>query len=114
MSGQRGVIVGIGGRPAWLELMPSPRVLATFWSAILDAALLDGQLAPRRSTPGQAARDFAAATRELPLHPVGLAGDGTTMTATAGSLTARGIGSNTGQLLHTLTFDADHRLWEDS
>jgi len=114
LSGQRGVIVALGGRPAWLELMPTPRALATFWTAILDAALLDGQLAPRRSTPGQAARDFAAATRVLALHPAGIAGDGPALTGTAGSLTARGIGTNTGQLLHTLTFDTDHRLWEDS
>ncbi len=113
LSGQRGVIVGLGGRPAWLEILPTARALAEYWTALVDAALLDGQLAIRRATPGQAARDFAATCRSLPLGRVGLAGAAIAVAGSRGSLTARGVAAAQAQLLHVLAFDRDHRVWED-
>lgn len=113
LPGQRGVIVGLGGRPAWMEILPTARVLAVYWTALVDAALLDGQLAPRRSTPGRAARDFAAACRFVPLEHAGLAGAAIAVAGARGTLSARGVAFEQ-QLLHVLTFDCGHAIWEDS
>jgi hypothetical protein len=41
LAGQRGLLVGIAGRPASLELFGSGRALAAHWSGLLDAATLD-------------------------------------------------------------------------
>lgn len=57
---QSGLLVGIGGQPAQLEVFDSPRTLASAWSALLRAAAIDALSAPARATPGWAARDFVA------------------------------------------------------
>ena len=59
LAGQRGVIVGIGGRVLSMELLATPSALRTRWSGILEAARFDAERAPEMTTPGQQARDFA-------------------------------------------------------
>ena len=60
LAGQRGVIIGIGGRVLGMELLASPTALTKRWSGILEAARFDAEHAPAAPTPGQQARDFAA------------------------------------------------------
>lgn len=59
LAGQRGVIIGIGGRVLSMELLATPTALRTRWSGILEAARFDAERAPEVTTPGQQARDFA-------------------------------------------------------
>jgi hypothetical protein len=59
LAGQRGLLVGIAGRPAWLELFGSGRVLAAHWSGLLHAATLDALGRPPARTPAALARTFA-------------------------------------------------------
>jgi len=58
LAGQRGLVVGIAGRPAWLELFGSSRALAAHWSGLLDAATLDALGRPAVRTPATLARSF--------------------------------------------------------
>lgn len=59
LAGQRGVIIGIGGRVLGMELVATPTALAKRWTGILEAARFDAEGAPEAATPGQQARDFA-------------------------------------------------------
>lgn len=59
LAGQRGVIIGIGGRVLGMELLATPTALAKRWNGILEAARFDADTAPEAATPGQQARDFA-------------------------------------------------------
>ncbi|MBS9535459.1 hypothetical protein KIH27_17885 [Mycobacterium sp. M1] len=59
LAGQRGVIIGIGGRVLGMELLATPTALAKRWTGILEAARFDADGAPAVATPGQQARDFA-------------------------------------------------------
>jgi len=59
LAGQRGVIIGIGGRVLGMELLATPTALTQRWNGILEAAVFDAEGAPDVATPGQRARDFA-------------------------------------------------------
>jgi hypothetical protein len=91
LDGQRGVIVGLGGIPAWLELFPDPRGLAAHWDGILAAADLSADLVPERPTLGQSARDFAVAVERLRLTADGPAGIGTAVRADHHGVSVRGV-----------------------
>lgn len=59
LAGQRGVIIGVGGRVLGMELLATPTALAKRWTGILEAARFDAECAPETATAGQQARDFA-------------------------------------------------------
>jgi hypothetical protein len=111
MLGQVGVIVALGGRPAWLEIFPTPGILAEFWSALVDAALLDAVSAPDRPCPGQYARDFAVHARAVPLAVSVGSGTGQAFASAPAAVSVRGIASSDGELLHALAVDTHHHLW---
>jgi len=77
LAGQRGLLVGIAGRPAWLELFGSSRALAAHWSGLLDAATLDALGRPAVRTPAALARAFAERVESAPLAHTRSAGVGT-------------------------------------
>ena len=66
LPGQRGVVVGIGGLVAWGELFGSTAGLASRWTGLLNAAMLDAQLAPAVKTPSSAARRFVSGWAAMP------------------------------------------------
>ncbi len=74
LAGQRGVLVGIAGRPVSLELFDSGRSLAAHWSALLHAATMDSLGRPEVRTPAALARAFAERIERTPLSPAGPAG----------------------------------------
>lgn len=111
VSGQRGVIVALGGHPAWLEVMPSSGALANRWRSLVEAALLDAALAPRVRTAGQAARDFAAAAAHLPLQVTGSGGSGRAVTGVRRALNARGLITADGVLVHSLVMNTAHHAF---
>jgi hypothetical protein len=67
LPGQRGVVVGIGGVVAWGELFGSTAGLASRWTGLLNAAMLDAQLAPALKTPASAARHFVSGWAAMPV-----------------------------------------------
>ena len=113
MSGQRGVIVGIGGRVIGMELFGSSRGLAARWDGLVRAAQLDARLAPVHATPAQAARDFVRALGRTSLRDAESAGMATGIQSDHGPLTVSGVrhapvlGS---ALLHLTAFDDSHPL----
>ena len=74
LAGQRGILVGIAGRPAWLELFDRARTLAAHWPGLLHAATLDAVGQPAVRTPGAPARSFAARVEKTRLTVDGPAG----------------------------------------
>ncbi|MGY1792812.1 ARPP-1 family domain-containing protein [Geodermatophilus sp. SYSU D00525] len=75
LAGQRGLLVGIGGRPAWMEVFDSARTLKAHWAGLLHAATVDALSRPAVRTPAALARSFAEnieRTRLLPDGPTGL------------------------------------------
>lgn len=114
LPGQVGVIGALSGRPAWLEIFPSPQALADFWRGIVDAALLDADSAFNAPCPAQAARDFAVHCGSLHMHAERPAGAGVGVAGPPGRVTVRGIASANGELLHALAVDTEHRLWEEA
>jgi len=111
LPGQVGVIAALSGRPAWLEIFPSPDALADFWPSLVDAALLDAHFAINTACPAQAARDFAIHCGQLRLHEDQPAGAGTRIAGPSGPVSVRGITSREGDLLHALAVNTQHQLW---
>jgi hypothetical protein len=75
LAGQWGLLVGIAGHPAWLEVFDSRRSLAAHWSGLLHAATLDALGRSPVRTPATLARSFAQrleATRSTPCGSAGL------------------------------------------
>lgn len=66
LSGQRGVIIGIGGYIASAEFFGHEEGLESRWEAMLAATRYEAMNAPRRRTPAWAARDFAHALEFTP------------------------------------------------
>jgi hypothetical protein len=114
LPGQVGVIGALSGRPAWLEILPSPDVLADFWTSLVDAALLDAHSSFNAPCRAQAARDFAVHCGGLPLHPEQSAGAGIQIIGPRGPISVRGITSPEGNLLHALAVNTEHRLWGEA
>ncbi|MGY1690355.1 ARPP-1 family domain-containing protein [Geodermatophilus sp. SYSU D01105] len=76
LAGQRGLLVGAAGRPAWLELFDSARTLKAHWSGLLQAATLDALGRPELRTPAALARGFAERVEKTRLTLDGPAGLG--------------------------------------
>lgn len=69
-----GVLVGIGGQPAILEVFDSPRSFAHAWDALVLSVALDALSAAPVPTPGRRARRFVDRLSQVQVHraPAGL------------------------------------------
>ena len=113
LPGQRGVLIGLGGQPAFLELFASPTGLRRHLPGLLEAAAIDAALLDPEPTPGRRARRFAGLLADAPI------GDELGTDAGAGHAVAcrskyheiRGLGWND-QLLHATVFNRRHHLME--
>ena len=68
LGGQRGVLIGLGGQPAFLELFASTSGLRRHLAALLQAAAVDAALLPRSPLRGGGP---AASSSAFPPHPCG-------------------------------------------
>lgn len=68
IDGQRGVIIGIGGRIMGLELFCSGSGLRSRYAGIVQSAAVDARLADPVATPAERARAFARALQGRRLH----------------------------------------------
>lgn len=91
LAGQRGVIIGIGGRVLGMELLATPDALTTRWNGIVEAARFDAEGAPETATSGQQARDFAVKVERTHLNAHCESPSFLTLAADHGALQLSGI-----------------------
>ena len=113
LPGQRGVLVGLGGQTAFLEVFASPTGLRRHLPGLLEAAALDAALLPPAPTPGRRARRFAGALASAPIgDELGAdAGAGHALASRSKYHEIRGLGWND-QLLHATVFNRRHPMME--
>ena len=113
LDGQRGVLIGLGGQPAFLELFCSPSALRRHLKALLEAAALDAALLPAAPTPGRLARRFVerVGTAALDVDAASDGGAGRSLTARSPHHEVRGLGWDD-QLVHATIFNRRHPLLE--
>jgi len=113
LPGQRGVLIGLGGQPAFLELFASPTGLRRHLPGLLEAAAIDAALLDPEPTPGRRARRFAGLLADAPIgdEPGTDAGAGHALASRSKYHEIRGLGWND-QLLHATVFNRRHHLME--
>ena len=113
IPGQRGVLIGLGGKPAFVELFASPTALRRHLSGILEAAAIDAALLPAEPTPGRRARRFVGSLTNAPIaDELGAdAGAGHALASRSPHHEIRGLGWDD-QLLHATVFNRRHHLME--
>jgi hypothetical protein len=113
LVGQRGVLIGLGGQPAFLEIFASPSGLRRHLPGLLEAAAIDASMLPAEQTPGSRARRFAAQLVNATMGPdVGAdAGAGEALASRSPGYDIRGLGWDD-QLLYATVFNRRHHLME--
>lgn len=114
ISGQRGIIVGIGGRVVGAELFGSSAGLRARWQGILDAAALDARIAPPIATPSERARRFARRLAVMTLEDGGEAGMARQLRSSRENFRLSGIGAGVDRIIHVAAFDESHPLLENA
>jgi len=113
LLGQRGVLIGLGGQPAFVELFASTSGLRRHLPGLLEAAAIDAALLPAEPTPGRRARRFVG---KLVMAPIGDevgadAGSGHAMASRSEYHVIRGLGWED-HLLHATVFNRRHPMME--
>ena len=113
LLGQRGVLIGLGGQPAFMELFASTSGLRRHLRGLLEAAAIDAALLPTEPTPGRRARRFAGALDKAPLgDELGAdAGAGHALASRSPHHEIRGLGWDD-HLLHATVFNRRHHLMQ--
>jgi len=109
LSGQRGVLIGIGGHPVVMEVFDHPRTLARQWEGIVTGVLADAALVPARPTPGHRARTFAARVSARHLDPWAQAGSALAVGAGDDLIVADGV-ATPDRLIHLSVLNVRHEL----
>jgi hypothetical protein len=113
LLGQRGVLIGLGGQPAFLELFASTSGLRRHLPSLLEAGAIDAALMSAEPTPGRRARRFAGHLTNAPIgDQLGAdAGAGHAMASRSPYHVIRGLGWED-HLLHATVFNRRHDLME--
>jgi hypothetical protein len=113
LPGQRGVLIGLGGQPAFVELFASPTGLRRHLPGLLEAAAIDAALLPAEATPGRRARRFVGSLGGAPLgDQLGAdAGAGHVLASRSPHHEIRGLGWDD-EVLHATVFNRRHHLME--
>ncbi|CAM2997386.1 hypothetical protein BST27_23000 [Mycobacterium intermedium] len=119
LDGQRGVIIGVGGRVLGMELLATPAALAKRWNGILEAALFDAEHAPEVATSGHRARAFAFKVEQAHINVDRESPSVVTLAATQGSThlggialptTERSIDAEFWRIVHLAAYNHQHPL----
>lgn len=113
LLGQRGVLIGLGGQPAFVEIFASTSGLRRHLPGLLEAAAIDAALLPTEATPGRRARRFVGKVAMAPIgDELGAdAGSGHALACRSAYHEIRGLGWDD-QLLHATVFSRRHPLME--
>lgn len=113
LLGQRGVLIGLGGQPAFVELFASTSSLRRHLPGLLEAAAIDAALLPTEPTPGRRARRFAGHLTNAPIgDELGAdAGSGYALASRSPHHEIRGLGWDD-HLLHATVFNRRDHLME--
>ena len=127
IAGQRGVVIGIGGRIIGAEIFGGVGALKTRWQGILDGALLDARLAPQIRTESRLARRFIRHLGAMPLEVAGEAGVARSVGSRSEHLTVSGLAlgapyqaavaelfAEVDAMLHLAAFNEEHPLLQDA
>jgi hypothetical protein len=104
LEGQRGVVLGFGGRIRSLELFPNASDLTDHWRPVLRAALLEAEVEPPGGVRAGLARRFVRRVTALPCERMEVIGEGRRFSAGSEELLASGL-TRDGALLHLTAFD---------
>lgn len=110
LPGQRGVLVGVAGHPALLEVFADPSGLRRELGGILRGALLDAALVPPVPTPGRRARAFATRVSGRELTPGLPAGAARRCGARDDLVDVEGVVAEAEQILHLSALNVRHDL----
>ena len=113
LTGQRGVLIGLGGQPAFLELFATTGGLRRNLRGQLEAAALDAALLPQEFTPGRRVRRFVASLAQAPLgdHIDADAGAGHALASRSKYHEIRALAWDD-HLVHATVFNRRHPLME--
>lgn len=117
LPGQRGVLLGVGGKPLLLELFGSTTALAAHLPGLLEGVRLDAATVPPQhvaEVPGWRARDMAAHLTGDPVQPVADAGIGVACVSRTSHADASGVLMPSGDLAHLTVLNTRHPLLEAS
>lgn len=104
LDGQRGLLIGHGGRIRSLDLLASHRDLAAYWQPLLQAAWLEASAGPTIPVRSGQARRFVTQLCRLRYLPRPSRGLGQDLRATGPGITAAAL-HHRGQLIHLSAFD---------
>lgn len=110
LDGQRGILVGVGGHPALLEVFDHTRTLAEQIPAILGGVLADAMLVPARPTPGRRARTFARRVSRRRLDLSAAAGAGFLAEAFDDLADVEAVATRDEHLVHLSALNIRHDL----
>lgn len=119
LLGQRGVLIGIGGHPALLEVFDHPKLFAAEWEPILTGVAADAAFTPVIPTTGARARYFARHISGRALQPWAPAGAGVAVEGRDGLAVIDGVvegvidgrtNDREGQPIHITALNARHAL----
>lgn len=113
LPGQRGVVLGVGGRPLALELFGSTKALTIHLPALLEGARMDAASVPPQHwgpVAGYRARDMAAYLDRADARDVPTAGTGHALLGRTTHADLRGIRTATGALAHLSVLNTRHPL----
>ncbi len=104
LDGQRGVLIGYGGRIRTLDLLASHRDLAAYWEPLLQGAWLDAATSPPVPVRSGQARRFVTELCRLRYEQRPSRSLGQDLRATGPTITAAALHHH-GQLVHLSAFD---------
>lgn len=110
LPGQTGVLVGVGGHPAVLELFEHPDSFAAQWDAIVDGLLRSTLHVLTAPTPGRRARKFIRRLSSRPTQAVAGAGEGLLAEVADDLVSVRSLCTRDGHLVHTAALNVRHDL----
>ncbi len=109
LLGQRGVLVGVCGHPALVELFEHPRSLARQWNGLVDGLLRSSLHVPAVPTTTRRARAFVDRLTRRAMHPSAPAGDGFLAGIEDNLVSVRSL-NTVGRQIHVAALNVRHDL----
>lgn len=110
LLGQRGVLIGVAGHPALVEVFEHPDQLAQQWDALIDGLLASTLHVRRRTTSTRRARAFLDRLTGRSLTDLTPAGDGVLGEVADDLVSVRALDTRAGRTIHATALNVRHEL----